>query len=412
MEFPVDIIEEILRRLPVKTLVRFRCVSKSWRRLITSPDFVKTHLARIRSEYYLGLASSIILSRYGDSLLSMDPQNEASQQAMELDFPMLPYFPYYVKGHCDGLICCVVNDGSQGFLLLYNASIREYRKMPIPANFRSTREVFGLGFDASTDDYKIVRVPSMYCRLKVPNFVPKVEVFSVTSNSWRKLPDEDTPPYFVEHVFQATNANGGLYWLAEEGDSLRCVILRFDLSFEKFSVVPPPADELNRNISWIGTLKDQLCVLHSQRLSYVDIWATKDDKTWTKLITVPRSHGSSPSVYGSRYTPLCFTKSGSLLISVGGGEGFLSYDPVKNTFTQLEIRGAEHYLQETAYFDSLVSPYFGHGSTASTSSSSSGEEEEGWLADTSSNSSIRQLILGLRRGLSSSSSSRSRSKQR
>ncbi|PON31415.1 F-box domain containing protein [Parasponia andersonii] len=402
MEFPEDITVEILKRLPVKTLVRFKCVSKWWRSLINSPSFVKTHMGRIRSESHLGLASCIILSRYGDSLLSIDPQNEGPQQAMELDFPMLPYFPYYVKGHCDGLICCVVNDGSQGFLLLYNASIREYRKMPIPPNFRSTREVFGLGFDSSTQDYKIVRIPSMYCRLKVPGFVPKVEVFSLKSNSWRKLPDEDTPPYFVEHVFQATCANGGLYWLAEEGDSLRCVILRFDLSLEKFKVVPPPPDELNRNISWIGALKGQLCVLHSQRLSYVDVWGTKDDKTWTKLITIPRSQGSSPSVYGSRYTPLCYTKSGSLLISVGG-EGFLTYEPVEKTFRQAEIRGAEHYLQETAYFESLVSPNFGneHAST-------SGEEEEGWLADTTSNSSIRQLILGLRRGLSSKSSRRSK----
>lgn len=372
---------------------------------------MKTHLGRIRSEAHLGIASSIILSRYGDSLLSMDPQNEGPQQAMELDFPMLPYFPYYVKGHCDGLICCVVNDGCQGFLLLYNASLREYRKMPIPPNFRSTREVFGLGFDASTQDYKIVRIPSMYCRLKVPGFVPKVEVFSLKSNSWRKLPDEDTPPYFVEHVFQATAANGGLYWLAEDGDSLRCVILRFDLASDKFRVVPSPPDELNRNISWIGSLKDQLCALHSQRLEHVDVWGTKDDKTWTKLITVPRSQGSSPSGYGSRYTPLCFTKSGALLISVGG-EGFVTYDPVEKTFRQVEIRGAEHYLQETAYVESLVSPYFyNERARARARASASGDEEEGWLDESSSNSSIKQLILGLRRGLSSKSSSR-RNKER
>ena len=403
MEFPDDITVEILKRLPVKSLLRFKCVSKWWRSLISSSNFAGIHLGRIRSESHLGMASSIILSRYGDSLLSLDPQNEEDgpQQAMELEFPMLPYFPYYVKGHCDGLICCVVNDGSQGFLLLYNPSIREYRKMPVPPNFRSTRECFGLGFDASTQDYKIVRIPSMYCRLKVPGFVPKVEVFSLKSYSWRTLPDEDTPPYFVEHVFQATVANGGLYWLAEEGDSLRCVILRFDLSSDKFKVVPPPPDELKRNISWIGSLKDQLCVLHSQRLSYVDVWGTKDDKTWTKLITIPRSQSSSQSVYGSRYTPLCFTKSGSLLISVGG-EGFLTYDPVEKTFRHLEIRGAEHYLQETVHFESLVSPNFGHQNA-----SAAAEDEEGWLADTTSNSSIRQLIIGLRRGLSSKSSRRS-----
>lgn len=407
MEFPEDILVEILKRLPAKSLVRFRCVSKVWQRLLTSPNFVRAHLRRIRSESHLGVASRIILARYGDSLLSVDPHKEVSQQALELDFPMLPYFPYYVKGHCDGLLCVVINDGAQGFLLLYNPSINEYRKMPLPPNFRSTREVFGLGFDSSSQDYKIVRFPSMYCRLKVPGFVPKIEVFSLRSNCWRKLPDQDTPPYFVEHVFQATHANGGLYWLAEEGDTLRCVILRFDLASEKFSIVPPPPDENNRNISWIGCLKDQLCMLHSQRLSVVDVWATSDDKTWKKMISVPRSQEPSQSVYSSRYTPLCFTGSGKLLMSVGG-EGFLVYDPVENCFKNLEVRGAEHYLQETAICDSLVSPYFGVRNH-SRSNRSAFDDEEGWLADPASNNSIRQLIMGLRRGFAFKSN---RSKQK
>ncbi|KAL6137101.1 hypothetical protein ACLB2K_062396 [Fragaria x ananassa] len=39
-----DVVVEILARLPVKTLMRFRCVCTTWRSLIADPHFVKKHM--------------------------------------------------------------------------------------------------------------------------------------------------------------------------------------------------------------------------------------------------------------------------------------------------------------------------------------------------------------------------------
>ncbi|MCD7467724.1 hypothetical protein HAX54_005330 [Datura stramonium] len=44
--FPPDLLIEILLRLPVKSLIRFTVVSKSWHSLITSFSFISTHLAQ------------------------------------------------------------------------------------------------------------------------------------------------------------------------------------------------------------------------------------------------------------------------------------------------------------------------------------------------------------------------------
>ncbi|XP_030462549.1 F-box/kelch-repeat protein At3g23880-like [Syzygium oleosum] len=51
---PHDVVLEILKRLPVKPLMRFKCVSKSWRCMIEDPDFMAMHL---KQKYKVVLSS-------------------------------------------------------------------------------------------------------------------------------------------------------------------------------------------------------------------------------------------------------------------------------------------------------------------------------------------------------------------
>ncbi|CAN6569095.1 unnamed protein product [Malus baccata var. baccata] len=404
MELPEELIVDILKRLPPKSLVRFRCVCKPWCSLIKSPSFVRALLKKNRAMFQseLGTSTRVILSRYCDTLLSMESENNNVVGTVELDFALVRNLPYYVKGHSDGLLCVVINDGIEGVAVIYNPTIQEYRKIPSPQNFRSTREVLGLGYDASIDDYKVVRVPSNYCRLKVTGYKPQVEVLELKTNFWRKIPDEDTPPFFIEHIFQSTEVNGGLYWMAEDHDSGRCLILRFDLAEEKFKVVPPPPDESGRSIAWIGSLKDHLCVVHTRRLSDVHVWGTKDDKNWSKIITTskfPRIPTKDPFLDSFRYMPLSFTKKGAVLMSVGG-ERFVTLDTKDNTFEHVDIKGASHWLQETVYCETLVSPGGGVNPTESAAGLGSdvgASEEEDQSDGESASNSLRQLLLGLKR---------------
>ncbi|KAJ4842163.1 hypothetical protein Tsubulata_037400 [Turnera subulata] len=46
ISLPLDIVTDILRCLPVKSLLRFRCASQTWRSLVDSSYLVKLHLAR------------------------------------------------------------------------------------------------------------------------------------------------------------------------------------------------------------------------------------------------------------------------------------------------------------------------------------------------------------------------------
>lgn len=43
VSLPEDIIFDVLARLPVKMLCQLRCVSKTWRALISDPAFIAAH---------------------------------------------------------------------------------------------------------------------------------------------------------------------------------------------------------------------------------------------------------------------------------------------------------------------------------------------------------------------------------
>ncbi|KAL1553560.1 F-box protein CPR1-like [Salvia divinorum] len=77
-----DLIEEILCRLPVKSLKRFRAVTGTWRTLIDSENFIKKHLRQsliTTSHRYLFL----------DGLRAYSVQLEALDRAYPLRPPLL-----------------------------------------------------------------------------------------------------------------------------------------------------------------------------------------------------------------------------------------------------------------------------------------------------------------------------------
>ncbi|KAL3337142.1 hypothetical protein AABB24_029680, partial [Solanum stoloniferum] len=58
-----ELITSILVRLPVKYLLQFKCVSKNWFALISSPHFVKTHLSFSgKDRFLLEIDTYIVLS--------------------------------------------------------------------------------------------------------------------------------------------------------------------------------------------------------------------------------------------------------------------------------------------------------------------------------------------------------------
>ncbi|KAI8567780.1 hypothetical protein RHMOL_Rhmol02G0148400 [Rhododendron molle] len=79
-------IADILSRLPVKFLCRFKCVFPSWNSLISSPYFTQTQLNRTNANNPKHLDHNIILISTTDELYSVNLAADIPF-ATKIDFP-------------------------------------------------------------------------------------------------------------------------------------------------------------------------------------------------------------------------------------------------------------------------------------------------------------------------------------
>ena len=101
--FPYELIENILLRISVKNLLRYKCVSKSWYSLIDDLYCVKKHLEdHVKSTTDLGL---IVKENYDDNWLGMvnldDMFRHGRCDRLRVDIDDMDN----IVGSCNGLVC-------------------------------------------------------------------------------------------------------------------------------------------------------------------------------------------------------------------------------------------------------------------------------------------------------------------
>ncbi|KAM3381850.1 hypothetical protein P3S68_007423 [Capsicum galapagoense] len=160
IHFPEEIVMNILSRLPVRSLQRFKCVSPFWSALISDHYFIMKHLNHGRND--------------------LNSQKLLTANHQVLDGPP----NYSLRCCCDGLALLSFSDEKTDLMsfLLWNPSTRESILLPSrECGFRFW--VFGLGYDATSDDYKIL---AAYLDAGSLGDV-SVQILSLKSGSWRKI---------------------------------------------------------------------------------------------------------------------------------------------------------------------------------------------------------------------------------
>uniref|UniRef100_A0A5B7A9R3 F-box domain-containing protein n=1 Tax=Davidia involucrata TaxID=16924 RepID=A0A5B7A9R3_DAVIN len=348
---PADAVGNILSRLPVKSLVRFRCVSKPWCALIDSPDFIKTHLNRSVQN-----SSNLSLIVKGKGLYSVD--FDTLHRTVELDYTFMNSDAPDVLGSCNGLLLV----GQGHVFYLWNPSTRKYRQLPILPIQSPNKSVgficktYGFGYDSINDDYKVVRIVE-FTGKQHDWFISEVQSYSLKSNSWRRIQDF---PYSLPFK---------LVWGVKDRDILYSVVRRklvpnsprfivaFDIGAEEYRLVPQPDYSFKDFEISVGVLGGCLCINGFCR-DHFDVWIMKDygvKESWIKLLSV-----APPIVRNvNGVCPLAYSKSGGEILIHGDARLFW-YEHTRKTVREARVRGLPNPFYSEVCVGSLV-PLNGYG---------------------------------------------------
>ncbi|XP_071728091.1 F-box/kelch-repeat protein At3g06240-like [Rutidosis leptorrhynchoides] len=244
---PPDVIEDILPFLPAKSLGRFKSVSKRWYSLISSPEFIKTHVRNYtKNNPNPNPAHLVLIPGWGDSIYSLDIKQLNTQPAPEtLTAKRLNIHESWlnVLGSCNGLLLVYHNHLD---LCLVNATTGKTLKVPDGMYM----DTYGFGYDSSTDDYKIISISEMYIHDSAPD-TKSVQVYSLRKKSWNMLPNFPYQPHIAYGRSPGLLLNNNLHWIVQ-GRRSEMTIAAFSLSHEKFHEIEVPDSFLFSQIFALG----------------------------------------------------------------------------------------------------------------------------------------------------------------
>ncbi|CAO2830094.1 unnamed protein product [Amaranthus hypochondriacus] len=275
---PIDLISQhIMRRLPIKSLIKFKSVSKQWYATISSHHFALTHFKfspysfpssivqflfiQNRNNYYLFTCNDEVGDDIGNTIDTSNPNLVKISFNFHDDIDN----ELVLIGSCNGLVCLA--SFSDSVFILWNPLTGQFRKYSDPDFSVNSTGVFriswGFGYVSLTDDYKIVRVLELSDGLLI-----KVHVFSLKLNKWTRIDNElyhdilssrkcvelenDGNHFRRSYVFHSRRGilvNETLYWSVYDSSTWGRGIIAFDLARETFDTIVD-LELVSNNVYW------------------------------------------------------------------------------------------------------------------------------------------------------------------
>ncbi|PNY04259.1 F-box/kelch-repeat protein [Trifolium pratense] len=380
--------EEILCRLPVKYLLQFRCVCKSWNSLISDPRFAKKHLSMSttcrlhfirRCCHPRGTIASCPLQCIftNTSCRSKNKNSKKNKKkptvcinVTQLKYPSYRsnYPPHVFVGSCNGILCLAHEFSIDDSLvvILWNPSLRKVKELPQSHYPNLSRISYGFGYDFVTDNYKVVAVLCFTVHNSSGDLLEKavVKINTMGTNFWRNI-QEFPFDSMIGNTVPGIFVSGTINWLASKcWRKSPCFIVSLDLGTESYQkLLMPDYGEVNVNFLNLCVLRDCLCIISGH-----DVWIMKEygnKESWTKLFNV--SYKGEPSMSNELFNAVYMFEDGQVLFesSEDGRYNMIVHDPRIGTIKYIKFQDKSVHNSPGGYdnypivcVESLISPCF------------------------------------------------------
>ncbi|KAJ6680549.1 hypothetical protein OIU79_020119 [Salix purpurea] len=217
---PREIAHDILSRLPITSLVQFKCVCRAWRALLQDPQLVNLYLTfstLVTDQPCLILHCDFPI-RNNLYFVDFAAHEEEKEKVKTIRAPFSSVMPEFeVVGSCNGLLCLsdsLYNDS----LFIYNPFTGRYKELPKSFQYPDQEVVFGFGFNARTKEYKVIRI--VYYRNRHGGYprsrraiysLSEVQVLTLGCPEWRSL---GKVSYRLVRRASGALVNGRLHWIS------------------------------------------------------------------------------------------------------------------------------------------------------------------------------------------------------
>lgn len=381
---PLDVILEILVKLPVKSLCRFRCVSKLWRSTISDPQFVEAHrvrsnarpkllvlLPRIEANSRVGGGFHYYSHTIGAELYSMDYPRDSDGPTRTLTYHQLIGNPALAQGRVShpvhGLYCLDFCDS----FTIWNPSTREsisinVKTVEAETGLASKLNIFNcFGFDPVEKKHKVLSVRKKRSTSTRKKIIES-RVFVLEENSWRTLDHYPADPA-LSPFHDAICADGVIYFTSQTStrrDPLDQILVAFHVGSERFQMVPIPRESRE---SILIEFAGRATVVDTHELdgysNKITLWMLEDLErhVWrSKTCVIPwePDYGLEPIVTLQGATP-----TGELILTPADITEsplffFFLYHADSNTLRRIELQGIREHIYRQDPFDTWTKVRF------------------------------------------------------